>query len=82
MPNGKYQCMILVSQLLDKLRQAIIASGESRYRIANDAGIAESQLSRLMSGERGISVETAERLAAHLGLKITIEPKGQSTKRR
>ncbi len=59
----------------DQLRRAIEASGKTRYRIAEEAGIAQSQLSRLMSGECGLSFETAERLANNLGLEIVIRPK-------
>jgi transcriptional regulator with XRE-family HTH domain len=44
--------------------------------------VARSQLSRLLSGESGLSVDTIERLADYLGLQITIEPKGKTTKGR
>jgi transcriptional regulator with XRE-family HTH domain len=44
--------------------------------------VARSQLSRLLSGERGIRVDTLERLADYLGLRITIEPKGKTRKGR
>lgn len=44
--------------------------------------MARSQLSRLLSGERGMSADTIERLADYLGLQITIEPKGKTTKGR
>ena len=52
-----------------------MASDQSRYRIAQETGIPESALSRLMSGERGLSVESVETLADYLGLEITIKPK-------
>ena len=61
--------------MLDEIRRAVEASGKTRYRIAKESGIAESQLSRLMSGERGLSVECLERLADSLGLEIAIRPK-------
>lgn len=71
-----------MAQLIESIRAAIEASGETRYRIAKDTGIAESQLSRLMNGERGLSVDTLERLADYLGLRIVIEPKSKTTKGR
>ncbi len=63
-----------MSQLLDAIRKAIEASGKTRYRIAQESGIAESVLSRLMSGERGLSIDGLEQLADYLGLEISIRP--------
>lgn len=63
-----------MAKVLDEIRAAIEASGKSRYRIAQDTGIAESGLSRLMSGERGLSIESAEVLAEYLGLEIVVRP--------
>ena len=64
-----------MARLLDTIRRAIEASGHTRYRISQDTGITQSQLSRLMSGERGLSVETIEVLADHLGLEIVVRPR-------
>ena len=71
-----------MAQLIESIRAAVEASGETRYRIAQQTGIAESQLSRLMNGERGLSVDTLEILADYLGLRIVIEPRGKTTKGR
>ena len=64
-----------MAKILNELKAGIKASGLSRYRIAQDTGIDESALSRLMSGERGLSIEWAERVADYLGLEIVIRPK-------
>jgi transcriptional regulator with XRE-family HTH domain len=69
-----------MGRLLEEIRDAIEASGKTRYRIAQESGIAESVLSRLMSGERGLSIEALERLADYLGLEVTIRPKGRRRK--
>ena len=62
--------------------EAIEASGQTRYRISQDTGIAESVLSRFMSGETGLAVETMERLADYLGLEIVLCPKrGRGTRK-
>jgi len=61
--------------LLDAIRKAIKAGGVTRYRIAKDTGVSQSQLSRLMIGERGLSIEALERLADYLGLRIVLKPK-------
>lgn len=55
---------------LKQLRNEIETSGKSRYAIAEETGIGESMLGRLMSG-RGVSVATAERLADYFGLELT-----------
>jgi transcriptional regulator with XRE-family HTH domain len=67
--------MLGVERILDQIRKAIRAGDKSRYRIAQETGIPESQLSRLMSGEKGLSIESLERLADCLGLEVTIRPK-------
>jgi transcriptional regulator with XRE-family HTH domain len=63
-----------MGNVLDELRKAIEASGESRYRLWKATGISQSHLSRLMRGEAGLSVDNLERLADALGLEITIRP--------
>ncbi|MFO0815925.1 MAG: helix-turn-helix transcriptional regulator [Gemmatales bacterium] len=64
---------------MGKLTKAIVAavkaSDQTPYAIAKGSGVARSQLSRLMSGERGLNSETIERLADYLQLEITIKPK-------
>lgn len=64
------------------MRKAIEASGQTRYRIAKESGVSAGQLSRLVNGERGLSVESVEKLADYLGLRITIEPKAKTRKGR
>lgn len=71
-----------MAQLLDKIRRAVETSGKTRYRIAKESGISAAQLSRLVNGQSGMTVETIERLADYLGLRIVIEPKGKSQKDR
>jgi transcriptional regulator with XRE-family HTH domain len=71
-----------MGQLLDAIRRAVESSDKTRYRIAKESGVSAGQLSRLVNGERGMTVDTIERLADYLGLRITIEPKGKTTKGR
>jgi hypothetical protein len=54
----------------DELRRAVDVSGRSRYRICRELGIAESTLSRFMSGERGLTMRCLDRLAALLDLHV------------
>ncbi len=69
-----------MAKLTDAIKAAIIKSEQSPYAIAKGAGIARSQLSRLLNGESSITVETLERLADYLGLQIRIEPNTKSGK--
>lgn len=66
-----------MAKLLDAIRKAINTGEESPASVAKRAGVARSQISRLLSGERGVSVDVAERLAEALGLQITIGRKGR-----
>lgn len=64
------------------ITHAVRAGPERPYAIAKGAGIDRSRLSQLLSGERGLSSESIERLADYLGLRITIEPKTKPRKER
>ena len=69
-----------MAKLTDAIRAAVKASDQTPYAIAKGANVARSQLSRLLSGESGMTVDTIERLADYLGLRITLEPKGKTKK--
>ena len=64
----------------EAVRKAVESSELSPSEISRRAGIARSQLSRFLSGERGLSVATVEQLAECLGLEITIKPKRKTKK--
>ena len=66
-----------MSKLLAFIQKAVETSGQSRYRIAKGSGVTEGQLSRLVHGERGLSVGTLEKLADYLGLEVVIRPKAR-----
>jgi hypothetical protein len=54
----------------DEVRRAVDACGLSRYRICQELGIAESTLSRFMSGQRGLTMKCLDPLAALLDLHV------------
>jgi transcriptional regulator with XRE-family HTH domain len=56
-------------KLSDEIRRAVDASGLSRYRISKALGIAESTMSRFMSGS-GLSMEYLDALAELLDLHL------------
>ncbi len=56
--------------IVKQLKDAIAKSGQSRYALSCASGVEQSALSRFMSGERGLSLESAARLADVLGLEL------------
>ena len=70
-----------MSELLDALRKAIERSGISRYRLSKELDISQGQLSRLMNRKGGLSIESYEKLAKHLKLKIKIEQPKRNRKK-
>lgn len=63
--------------VLSQVRKAIDHSGETRYAISKATGIGQAQLSRLMAGEGGLSIESLECLTDYLGLEVVIRPKSR-----
>jgi len=59
--------------LARQLQAAIAATGQSLYSIAQASGVAAPVLQRFVNGERGITLETAGKLAAYLGLGLLPE---------
>ncbi len=62
-------------RLSDQIRKAVDASGMSRYRISKELGIAESTMSRFMSGRGGLSLDNIDALALLLGLNLAASQK-------
>ena len=52
------------------LRKAVRDSGLTRYAVAKGEGVDVAALLRFMSGERTLTLHTAGRLAAFLGLEL------------
>jgi len=53
-----------------KLREAIIRSKMSRYRISQLSGVAEAQLSLFVNGKRTLTLTSAAKVAEVLGLDL------------
>lgn len=58
------------TKMSERIKTEIASSTVSRYRIAQDTDIAESTLSRFMSGERGLSMEALDALFEYFGLDV------------
>jgi transcriptional regulator with XRE-family HTH domain len=69
-----------MAKVLDQIRKAIRASGKTRYAIFKATGIDQGQLSKLMKGEAGLSLENLEKLADFLGLEIILRPRRKKGK--
>lgn len=53
-----------------KLRTAIKASGLTHYAIGKQAAVTPDVLDRFVSGQRGLNLTTASKVAAVLGLDL------------
>jgi plasmid maintenance system antidote protein VapI len=52
------------------VKDAIRRDNRSITRLARDAGVSQSQVSRFVSGKRGVTIGTMERLIGTLGLEL------------
>jgi len=60
-----------MNSLSDTLKKAIQQSGQTHYSLAQQAGIRPQMIDYFMRGERSLRLETADKLASVLGLKLT-----------
>lgn len=56
--------------LPEQLRTTIRKSGKPVHQIAQESGVSHPVIFRFLSGERDIRLETAEKLAVTLGLRL------------
>lgn len=57
-------------RLQDILKIRIRKSGKKIYRLAQESGVSQPVIHRFITGERDIRLETADKLASVLGLKL------------
>lgn len=58
--------------MTDALREAIEKSGLTPYAISQASGVSQAILSRWLTGKRGITLDTADKIAAALGLTCSL----------
>lgn len=63
-----------------KLREALIKSKMSRYRIAKESGISEASLSLFVNHKRTLTLDSAAKVAGVLGLELTAKKKRTGAK--
>jgi hypothetical protein len=66
---------IAETRITRPLRTAIIQSGISLLTLERETGVKRASIRRFLRGETSLYVDAADRLAAHLGLRLTAEPK-------
>jgi plasmid maintenance system antidote protein VapI len=64
----------------EQLRQAVRKAGLSKYGLAKQAGIDRSMAVRFMNAERSLTLATASKIAALLGLELRPARRGQKGK--
>ena len=69
-------------KLTDQLREAIDASGLSRYAVCKAIGVDQSTISRFMAGKAGLALDTVDKLGELLGLKLVATKKPAKDKGR
>lgn len=52
------------------LEEFLMPMGISQYRLAKDIGVPAMRISKIVRGERGISADTALRLARYFGMSV------------
>lgn len=56
----------------NQIRHALENCGQTRYRVAKETGLSESQLCRFVGGA-GLSMDSLDTLAEYLGLQIVVQ---------
>lgn len=63
--------------LPDVIKAAARATGMSVNALAHAAGVQQAALHRFLNGQRGINLDTAEKLCAYLGLELLPAQRGK-----
>ncbi len=72
----------MLPKLTSEIKRAMLECGETRQSICRATGLDPAALSRFANGKLGLSVESIEKLADHLGLEIIVRPKRRKAETR
>lgn len=67
-------------KLSDQIRRAIETCGMSRYEIAKRSGVDAATLCRFMQGQHGLLLDSLDRVAECIGLRVVLEEKPKTKK--
>lgn len=70
-----------VPSLAETLLAAVAASGLSTYAVAKGSGVSQPALHRFVTGERGLTLDTADKLCRFLGLRLVAAEPTHPTKK-
>jgi transcriptional regulator with XRE-family HTH domain len=56
--------------IVAELRKAIVESGYTQNQLSELSGVNRAQINRFVSGERTLTLESAEKIAKVLGLEL------------
>ncbi len=59
----------------EQLKRAIREGKFSQAELARESGLSEAQISRFLKGERGLSLDSIDKMMDVLGLEILIRPR-------
>jgi plasmid maintenance system antidote protein VapI len=60
--------------LAQAIRQAVAATGKSVNAVASESGVPQAVLHRFVTGKRGITLDTADKLCTYLHLELRSLP--------
>lgn len=61
-----------MASLSEQIREIVKAQSVSTYAIAKEIGISETLMARFLSGERGLSLSSLDKLASMFGIQATV----------
>jgi transcriptional regulator with XRE-family HTH domain len=62
------------STISEQLREVIRRRGLTAYKVAKDAGLSHTVVQRFLDGERGLKLDSADKLAQTLRLRLMEDP--------
>jgi hypothetical protein len=74
-------CMAKNLPISDQLRQAVLRSGKTRYRIGIETGIAHSIISRFINHGAGLSMANVDKLCECIGVSLVTRGRQGATSR-
>ena len=60
-------------KLSDQIRQAIETCGKTRYQISKETGVDAATLCRFVKGRHGLLLDSIDRIAECIGMRVVLE---------
>ena len=59
--------------ITEEVTRAIETCGMTRYALAKESGVSQGELSRVVAGQRSMTLQTLDRLAPFIGVDIVVK---------